>query len=170
MTTTVEEHLHAFLAHGEEHWRGEVQRLVIEALRTGSAKHEAFWRDFTRDFDWLDWDQLKQQAQPDAPRPDRLIAEALKSQMPGIKSQAQYDATVGALEASRLVINSLLKRDATSELEARKALELAFDAVRKATELTIKLEDSPEAATSSAAQQFKEIGRASCRERVFRTV
>src|SRR4051812_49724244 len=136
MTTTVEEHLRSFLDHGEEHWRGEVQRLVIDALRTGSAKHEAFWRDFTKDFDWLDWDLLRQQAQPSAPRADRLIAEALKSQMPGIQSQAQYDAAVGALEATRLVVNALLGGDRPRELAAQRALELAFDAVRKATELT----------------------------------
>jgi hypothetical protein len=154
--TTVQEHLNSCLARGEECWRDEVQRLVVEALRTGSATHEAFWRDLTKDYDWLDWDQLKLQAQPSTPKPDRLIAEALKSQMPGIQSQAQYDAAVGVLEGVRLVINALLEVDRTRELESRKALELSFDAVRKATELTLKLKDSPEAASSAAAQQFKE--------------
>jgi hypothetical protein len=104
----------------------------------------------------LDWDLLKQQAQPTAPRTEQLVAEAFKSQMPGIKSQAQYDAAVGALEATRLVINSLLNVDRRGELDAQRALELAFDAVRKATELTRKLEEAPEAATSDAAKQFKD--------------
>lgn len=85
-----------------------------------------------------------------------LITRAFRQQMPGIKSQAQYDAAVGALDASRLVINALLEVDTAREQQARSAFELALDTVRKATELTHRLEDSPEAATSAAAQQFKD--------------
>lgn len=157
MTTSVEDYLGAFLArNGEEAWKSEVQRLAVAALRTGSAAHEQFWRDLTKDYAWLDWDQLIKQAQPTAPGADRLIAEAFKSQMPGIRSQAQYDAAVGALEAARLVIISLLSPNPIREQEARKALEWAFDAVAKATDATLRLEDSPEAAMSAAAQQFKD--------------
>ena len=157
MTARIEDYLQQFLVNnGEEAWKGEVQRLAVSALRTGSEKHEEFWRDLTKEYTWLDWGQLEQQVQPDAPSPDRLIAEALKSQMPGIKSQAQYDAVVGALEATKLVINALLTGNRPGRQEARAALETAFEAVEKATELTDQLLDSPEAATSDAARQFKE--------------
>jgi hypothetical protein len=155
--TTVKHHLQTFLElHGEEAWRGEVQRLALAALRTRSEQHESFWRDLTKDYEWLDWNQLKAQIEAEVPSasPDRLIAEVFKSQMPGIKSQAQYDAAVGALEAAKLVINTIVDPFG-SEQDARRVLDVAFDAVRKATELTLKLEDSPEGAMSTAAQQFK---------------
>jgi len=157
MITTVEEYLQDFLKqNGEQAWQTEVQRLAVAALRTGSSKHETFWRELTSGYDWLDWEQIKEQAQPIAPDPDRLIAEAFKSQMPGVKSQAQYDAAVGVLESARLIINALLSQDLRREKEARNVLERSLDAVRQATELTVKLEDSPEAATSETAQQFKD--------------
>jgi hypothetical protein len=158
MTITVEDHLQAFLAqHGEEAWRSEIHRLVVAALQTQSEQQEAFWRSFTKDFDWLKWEQLEAQAQASAQIPaDRLIAETLKREMPGLKSQAQYNAVVGAMQAVQLLINALLDRDKEREQEARKALDIAFETVSKATELTLKLEDVPEAAQSDKARIFKD--------------
>jgi hypothetical protein len=158
-TTTVEDHLKNFRdRNGEQAWRAEVQRLALQALQTGSKKHEQFWRDLTRDCGWLDWDQLKQQAREvqTPPSADRLIAEALKSQLPALKSQAQYDSVTSALEATLLRLNAILAGDEAREQEARRALDSAVDTVRKVTELTEKLKDEPEAATSAAAEQFRQ--------------
>lgn len=153
----VEDHLRMFHErHGEEAWRSEVRRLAIAGIRTGP-KHEAFWQEHTRDFDWLDWDELKLHALSEQipGAPDQMLAEMLRRQMPGIKTQAQYDVVVGALDAVRVVLTHILNRDSKQEAEARAVLEKTFDAARVATELTHKLEDVPEATTSSASEQFK---------------
>ena len=159
MQVTVEDHLRSFRElHGEEAWKAEVRRLAIAAIRRGGAKHEAYWQELTKDLDWLDWDELVAQAQSEQVThdPEQMMAEMLRKQMPGIKTQAQYDAVVGSLDAVRLVVNAILEGHKDTEVTARRALELSFEAVAKATEITHKLEDSPEAATSKAAEQFKE--------------
>jgi hypothetical protein len=138
-------------AFGEESWRSEVKRLILEAIKT-SPKHEVFWKELTKDYTWLDWDSLKQEAQGSI---KTTMAELLKEQMPGIKSQAQYNAVLGALDAVRLVLNAILEEDKAKETEARKALEMAFDVTAKATEITNKLEAVPEAATSKKSEDFK---------------
>ena len=127
-----------------------------------SPKHEAFWQAFTKDFEWLDWETLKKQAvggsssRNSGPMsPDQMMADMLRKQMPGIKTQAQYDAVVAALDAVRLVINAILDGGGAKEVEARRALEMTFSALAKGTEITNKLEDSPEAATSPEAEKFK---------------
>jgi hypothetical protein len=158
MQISVEDHLRSFRElHGEEAWKAEIRRLAIAGIRKG-AKHETFWQELTKDLDWLDWEELLAQAHSEQVThdPEQMMAEMLRKQMPGIKTQAQYDAVVGALDAVRLVVNAILEGHKETETSARRALELAFDAVAKATEITRKLEDSPEAATSKAAEQFKD--------------
>ena len=158
-TISVERYLESLRGrHGEDAWRSEIQRLALAALHSGLPEQEAFWRNLTEGYDWLDWAQLKQQAEvvPVPPSTDRLIAETLKSQLPGIKTQAQYDAVVSALEAMQHVVNAILERRERAEREWRNALEVGFDTIAKATELTLKLEDVPEASSSADAQRFKE--------------
>lgn len=158
MQISVEDHLRTFRElHGEEAWKAEVRRLAIAGIRKG-AKHETFWQDLTKDLDWLNWDELKAQAVSEQVThdPEQMMAEMLRRQMPNIKTQAQYDAVVGALDGVRLVVNAILDGDKAKEADARRALELSFKAVSSATEITNKLEDSPEAATSKAAEQFKQ--------------
>lgn len=161
MQTTVEQHLqHIQVTQGEEAMRLEIRRLAIAGIRT-SPKHEAYWKNLVERYEGIDWAELHQEAMSAMPgptattAPDQMIANLLRNQMPGIKTQAQYDAVLGALDAVRLVANALLERDRFKEAEGRRAMELAFHAIDKATELTLKLEDSPEAATSAAAEAFK---------------
>lgn len=140
--------------HGTEAWQAEIRRLAKVAIRT-SPEHEAFWKNLCEGFDWLDWEALKQESLMDKLPPDQLMADMLRKQMPGIKTQAQYNAVLGALDAVRLVLNAILTTDAPKEAEGRKALEMAFDVAAKATELSNKLEEVPEAATSTMAEEFK---------------
>jgi len=86
--------------------------------------------------------------------PNLLSSVLLRDQMPGIKSQGQYDAVVGAMEALRMSLNAILEQDSGGETKAQKALEMALDATRKATEITGKLREVPEAADSEAAKSF----------------
>lgn len=143
---------------GEEAWKSEVTRLALEALRLKSEVHTSYWKDLTKDFDWLDWDALVEVASTkDAPQgADLMFAELLRRQMPAIKSQAQYDAVVSAMDSIRLVLNGILTRDAGLESDGRKALEMAFQVAIKATDATLKLEDFPEATSSKASSVFKE--------------
>lgn len=157
MVTTVEDHLQAFRAqHGDEAWKAEVCRLAKEAIRI-SPKHEAFWKELTEGYDWLNWEELRRAsiAETGTPDPERMMAEMLRKQMPGIKSQAQYNAVVGALDAVRLVLNAILEGKRDQEADGRKALEMAFEITSKSTEITSKLEEVPEAATSKSAEAFR---------------
>lgn len=158
METTVESHLKSFRElHGEEAWKSEVTRLATQAIRT-SPKHAAYWKELTKDFDWLDWEALEQNATSDGSpgNPELMLAELLRRQMPGIKSQAQYDAVVGAMDALRVVLDGILGQSDTTESDGRKALEMALDAARMATSATHQLEEVPEASTSEASKAFKE--------------
>lgn len=151
--TSVEDYLDNYRAtHGEDAWRGEVTRLASAAIKVGPT-HEAHWRELTKSYEWLDWSALKEQ--PMDKKAGEVMAEMLKQHMPGIKSQAQYDAVLGALDCTTMALNAILTGDPAKEEEALKALDLAFRAARKSTELTNKLEEVPEAVSSKAGDAFK---------------
>jgi len=143
---------------GEEAWKAEVRRLAIHALQVGGPEHEALWRELTKDYEWLDWGELKKVAQgPEAKstEPEDAIVNLLRQQLPGIKTQAQYNAVIAAMDALKLLLNAIMEQDKAQEDKAQKALEMAIDVARKATEITSKLEEVPEAATGKEAQEFK---------------
>jgi hypothetical protein len=158
--------------HGEEAWKVEIWRLATQAILT-SPKHEAFWKELTKDLDWLDWEMLRTEALkmsqghtttvtgqiPMAGQTmdlEKQMADMLRQQMPGIKSQAQYNAVLAALDAVRLTLNAILTGDKVKEAEGRKALEMTFDVTAKTTEITNKLEEVPEAASGKHAEEFKQ--------------
>lgn len=156
MPVSVEQYLEEFKKmNGEEAWQSEVTRLAVQAIKTGKESHITYWKELTSDFEWLDWDALLEAGEELPDNADMMMADLLKRQMPGIKSQAQYDAVTGALDAVRLVLNAILEQNYTQEAQGRKGLEMAFEAARQATILTDKLEEVPEAATSEASEVFK---------------
>jgi hypothetical protein len=79
----------------------------------------------------------------------------IKQQMPALKSQAQFNAFMASFEALRGLMNAIFAQNAEGENQMREALETSFDAARKITEVTVKLEEVPEAATSKDAEEFK---------------
>lgn len=81
---------------------------------------------------------------------DELLIDWVRAALPGVKTQAQYDACACAVEATRVVLAAIHSGDAAHEAEARKALEVALEAARKAVELSRKLDDEPEVAPGSA--------------------
>ena len=143
---------------GEEAFRSEVRRLVRDAIPV-SPKHEAFWQELTKDYDWLDWEEEKKKALEAAaaggPKPNPVV-EAVRQQMPALKTQAQFNALMAAFDALRLTLNSIFEGDKEKTAEGRKALDAAIDLAGKVTEITQRLADVPEAATSQAAQEFKQ--------------
>lgn len=155
MEISVQAHLDEYLkANGEDAWKQEVRRLATAGAKT-SPKHEAFWRDLTKDYAWLDWNDLKNDATGTPQDPERMLSDLIRRQMPGIKSQAQYNAVVNSMDVLREVINAILSGDKTKEVESQKALAMALQVLTSATGLTEKLEEVPEAATSKAAEECK---------------
>lgn len=153
------EHLNNIRAKlGEDAYRAEFTRLAKDAIRTGP-KHEAFWREIGKQegFEWVDFEQLKSEVTAEPPKMDPMlmVMQALRQTMPGIKTQAQFNAFMAAFDALRVTVNSLCEGDAVKAAEGRKALDMALDLAAKVTQVTEQLRDVPEAATSKAAEEFK---------------
>jgi hypothetical protein len=87
----------------------------------------------------------------------KVLADLLKRTMPSLKSQAQYDAAVAVFDSTAFILSGIMQGDAYREADARKALDLALEAARRATEVTNKLSDVPDAASSSASEAFKNV-------------
>jgi hypothetical protein len=158
---SIEKYLEHFReTEGEDAWKTEVLRLAEQGIKQGP-RHEIFWKELTKNYGWLDWEALKRSAkekkdlEPPPTEPEQILTNLIRKQMPGIKTQGQYDAVVGVMDALRLVLNAILESSKIREGEASKALEMALEATRKATELTNKLEEVPEAATSKISESFK---------------
>ena len=87
---------------------------------------------------------------------DENLIRALREQIPGLKSQAQFLALVAAIDAVKLAAKGIVERDPSREFAGRDALQKSLDALRQVTEVTEKLDAVPEAASSTAAKAFKE--------------
>lgn len=88
------------------------------------------------------------------PEMEQAVIEGVKREVPGITSQAQYNAFAAAFDAFRLTVNSIFTGDASQEAQGRDALEKAFDVCKKVTEITEKLREVPEAASGASASMF----------------
>lgn len=78
----------------------------------------------------------------------------LLRKIPGLNSQAQYDAAHAAMEVVCLELGLILGR--VNDHKSRNDLVTALDLVEKATDLYLKLSEVPEAATSPAAEAYKQ--------------
>ena len=86
---------------------------------------------------------------------EKMMAETMRRHMPAIKTQAQFDAVMIALEATKEMMSGILEQDAAKEASAFAALQAAMDVARKATELQEKLQEVPEEAISDVAAPFR---------------
>lgn len=107
----------------------------------------------------VDFDRLDKEPPP-APsmklNPEQLMAQALKQQMPGLQTQAQYNVTMTAFDALRVHLNAVFMGDKELATKSKDALLQALEGGVQVTELSQKLGHVPEAATSDAAQDFKQ--------------
>jgi hypothetical protein len=87
--------------------------------------------------------------------PEQVMSEVIRRGFPGIKSQAQYDAAMNALESTKLVLNAIFNGNKAQEEDAIKALAMSIEVARRATDLTSKLGEAPEASTSPIAETLK---------------
>ena len=107
----------------------------------------------------VDFEKLDKE--PPAPpqsklNPEQLMAQALRQQMPGLQTQAQYNVTMTAFDALRVHLNAVFMSDKELAAKSKDALLKALEGAVQATELSQKLGHVPEAATSTAAEEFKQ--------------
>lgn len=88
------------------------------------------------------------------PEMEKMVLDAMRTQVPALRTQAQYQAFMAAFDAFRFKMNAIFASDPAKEAEATKTLETAFDVARKMTEITEKLREVPEAAQGAAASMF----------------
>jgi len=162
----VEDHLNNIKTRlGEEAFRKEVRRLAKTGIRMGG-KHEEFWRNLVKQYEWLNVEELLASDDPviggngshvggNQQQQMELLIHALRQQMPALKTQAQFNIALAAFDALRMILNHTFEGDMSKVADARRALDLAFDAAHRITEISNQLQDVPEAATSPASQEFK---------------
>lgn len=85
----------------------------------------------------------------------KAFVEAVRSGLPSVQTQAEYDAIAGAFGAMRNAIAAILVGDKEKAAKSDETLLLALQAVKLAKSGSDKLRDVPEAATSPAAESFK---------------
>jgi hypothetical protein len=144
---------------GDEEWKSHVKKQVLQAHRVGGTYLD-FWREQLKDpkYAWVDEPSIKAQATSmpmGTTDMNTLLAQTFKSRMPGMKTQAQFTAFRAAFDAFEVVVNSIFSEDKNREQEGRKLLDQSLLACKQATEISRKLADVPEAATSKAADDFK---------------
>lgn len=146
--------------YGDGPWREAMIKFGVDCLNAGG-QTERFAKELINGLaeEGLSWAQVEAAAAepPKSPAPtmDEMFMKALQQQLPGLKSQAQFTAFQGAFEAFRAISNAILAKNKEAETTAKEALEKGFETLRMATDLTQKLEDVPEAATSAEAEEFK---------------
>lgn len=133
---------------GEQAWRNEIRSLAKHGLKAGG-NNERFWRTVIKDFDWIDADALLRE--PD----DYIESEVRKRKLPENASQAQCDAFLACVDALLIVAGSINNADPENEAIGRRLLDRSIEGFREATKITKTLQETPEAATSPAAEVFK---------------
>jgi len=96
---------------------------------------------------------------PPIPPMDEGFLKAVQQSMPALKSQAQFNVFMSAFEALRGVMQSIFVGNLAAAERFKEVLSQSFEAAEKATELTEKLQEVPEAATSKLSQEYKEPPR-----------
>lgn len=102
----------------------------------------------------VDFDKLGDIPVASAPVPNPIV-DAVRQQMPHLRSQAQFDAFMLGFDAFRAFIDAIYAGNKEGEESSKAALDKAIEGCRTAGSITQKLEDVPEAATSEAAEKFK---------------
>lgn len=141
---------------GDEAWHRAIHDHCVNVLAGRDPSFEPYVQSFMDGLDFIDQDEVrKDAARLKASPPQDPFMAALQQQMPALKSQAQFNAFMASFEALRAVANGIFAQDVAAASRARAALDTSFEALKKVTEVTLKLEEVPEAATSKAAEDFK---------------
>jgi len=149
-----------------------VQELIMEAARLRESKGPEASRQFLVDAATRMFasavpkppEPVPEPPRPAAPPPTTQVSDVeagkafvdlVREQLPGINTQAEYNAVVGAFGALRNTMVAILSGDKAQSANAESVLSATITAVRLAKGGSDKLRDVPEAATSEAAEAFK---------------
>lgn len=153
--------------YGEEAWLEAIRKVAKDCIRAGGQAAVFGKAALDGVHPSIKWDELVAEVKTEdeaaarvlraekAASDEQVFMRALQGQLPGLKSQGQFTAFQASFEAFRAVVNGILEGKKDQEKVGREALDKALETLRMATEITRKLEDVPEAATSEAAAEFK---------------
>lgn len=99
--------------------------------------------------------EAKQQAAPQGD-PQQALIQALGSQIPNLKTQAQFNVFIAAFDAFRLCMDAAFSGDKAALAKGKETLERSFDAAEQSRDIAEKLKDVPEAAESDEAKEHKD--------------
>lgn len=148
---------------GEEAWLHACRNIAKQFLRQGPKGAEFARATFPElDFDAiqaeLDKAEVKEELPASTVSPEEaghMLVEAMRATMPGLRTQAQFNAFMVAFDALRMTANAIFEGDAQKTSQGEDAVRTAIAALKQATDVSAKLRDVPEAATSKAAEDFK---------------
>lgn len=91
---------------------------------------------------------------PTSPDVGQMMADAMRAQMPSLKTQAQFTAFMAAFDAFRLLMDSVFSLSTSREMECRQVFEKALMAARDVTEVGQKFEEIPVEHRGAASNPF----------------
>lgn len=91
---------------------------------------------------------------PSDPEVARVMAEAMRVQMPNLKTQAQFTAFMLMFDSMRLLADSVFAGDQGREAQAREAFETSVKAARDITDLGRQFSEIPEGSRTKASAAF----------------
>lgn len=110
----------------------------------------------------LDIEALKEEAKtrfpqpPGGSSPEEAVLNAMRQQIPNLRTQAQFNVFMTSFDALRHTLNSAFGRDRTGFEKGTAALVKALDSAFTISEVVEKLRENPDAALSAAASEFKD--------------
>lgn len=146
-------------AKGEEAFLLAAQNYAKEFMRQGPAGAKLARQIFTSflgsdALDALEAESRAPKSGPGMPA-DQMMVEALRASMPGLRTQAQFNAFMATFDALRAVANAHFEGKPEMAAQARVALDQGIEAIRLSSDITRRLEEVPEAASGKTAEEFK---------------
>jgi len=92
---------------------------------------------------------------PAGQNPQDVMLNAMRQQIPNLKTQAQFNVFMASFDALRHTLNSAFGQDRPAFEKAKGVLNQALDAAFQISSIVEQLRTTPEAATSAAAAEFK---------------
>jgi len=92
---------------------------------------------------------------PPSMNPHEVMLNAIRGQIPNMKTQAQFTLFMRAFDAFRLTLNAAFGLDKDTYDKGKQALLMVVETAFSMSEVVEKLAENPEAATSASAEEFK---------------
>jgi len=138
--------------HGEEAWKSATKDVAKSLIAQGGDAEKFARKAFA---------EVIEEPGPETVGPvggvgNDAMMDALKMGLPHMKSQAQFNAFMAAFDALKFTVDAIFAGDPAAVMRGRGTLEKALEVAGQVTEVTNKLSDVPEAASSKSAEEFKQ--------------